>query len=118
MEGMTLRDYFAGQAIILAQIAKGDESPAELAAEMLRTHGRFRRPPSRARERGRRMTANEVTPLISRLKDGDNKAQLLAYRLHTANEEKRLELLEKHADIVEQYPPQQVEDDEQQPDLI
>jgi hypothetical protein len=58
------------------------------------------------------MNGNQRQSLIRRLLEGDNPAQDLAFKLFRANESKATELLERHADIVAQYPAPKLEEDE------
>ena len=58
------------------------------------------------------MTGEPLQALQRRLMNGDSEAQDLAWRLHRANDLDTMLLLEKHADIVAQYPAQEEADDQ------
>jgi hypothetical protein len=60
------------------------------------------------------MTGEPLQALQRRLMNGDSEAQDLAWRLHRANDLDTMLLLEKHADIVAQYPaPEEADDPDQ-----
>ena len=60
------------------------------------------------------MTGDPLQALQRRLMNGDGEAQDLAWRLHRANDLDAMLLLEKHADIVAQYPaPEETDDPDQ-----
>ena len=58
------------------------------------------------------MTGDPLQALKRRLMSGDGEAQDLAWKLHRANDLDTMLLLEKHADIVAQYPAQEEADDQ------
>ena len=60
----------------------------------------------------RTMTGDLLQGLQRRLMNGDSEAQDLAWRLHRANDLDTMLLLEKHNDIVAQYPAQEEADDQ------
>jgi len=60
------------------------------------------------------MTGEPLQALQRRLMEGDKKAQNLAWDLHRSNDLDTMLLLEKHADIVAQYPaPEETDDPDQ-----
>ena len=58
------------------------------------------------------MTGDLLQALQRRLMNGDSEAQDLAWRLHRANDLDTMLLLEKHDDIVAQYPAPEEADDQ------
>jgi len=58
------------------------------------------------------MTGDPLQALKRRLMEGDRKAQNLAWELHRSNDMDAMLLLEKHDDIVAQYPAQEEADDQ------
>ena len=58
------------------------------------------------------MNGDPLQALKRRLMSGDGEAQDLAWKLHRANDLDTMLLLEKHADIVAQYPAQEEADDQ------
>ena len=60
------------------------------------------------------MNGDPLQALQRRLMEGDKKAQNLAWKLHRSNDLDTMLLLEKHADIVAQYPaPEETDDPDQ-----
>jgi len=58
------------------------------------------------------MNGDLLQALQRRLMSGDGEAQDLAWKLHRSNDLDTMLLLEKHADIVAQYPAQGETDDQ------
>ena len=58
------------------------------------------------------MNGDLLQALQRRLMEGDKKAQNLAWKLHRSNDLDTMLLLEKHHDIVAQYPAQGETDDQ------
>ena len=58
------------------------------------------------------MNGDPLQALKRRLMEGDRKAQNLAWELHRSNDMDTMLLLEKHDDIVAQYPAQEEADDQ------
>ena len=58
------------------------------------------------------MTGDPLQALKRRLIESDKEAQKLAWKLHRANDLDTMLLLEKHNDIVAQYPAQEEADDQ------